>query len=171
MLADLTLVGCYNTSFTDPERRQNLMLKSAITNLQQMAFFGILENQSESQLLFERTFGAHFTKSFMQANATHAQEAEVTEDQLQRIIQLNRLDVELYDFAKQLFEARVLKALNGKSVVKENTNNHLLSEDKTRDFSRDELTHISDEDGDEEERGEEDDDDDDDDEDDDGYLQ
>lgn len=157
MLADLSLVGCYNTSFIDQERRQNLMLKSAVANLQQMAFFGLLENQSESQLLFEQTFGVRFTKSFVQANATHAQEAEVTEDQLERIIRLNRLDVQLYDFAKQLFEARVQKALSSKSMMKEDTSNYMPSEDKTRDFTRDELTHDSSEDGDDEENGDEDD--------------
>jgi Sulfotransferase family len=136
MLANLSIVGCYNTTlFTDQKQRRSLLLESAIANLKQMAFFGLLENQSESQLLFERTFGVHFTSNFAQANATHAQEAEVTEDQLNRIIQLNWLDVQLYSYAKQLFDVRVLKAVSNKNLITEDIEN----KEHMQDFTHDEL--------------------------------
>jgi len=46
MLADLALVGCYNTSYMPSlAERNHVMLASAKRNLAAMAFFGLTEHQ------------------------------------------------------------------------------------------------------------------------------
>jgi hypothetical protein len=46
MLADLALVGCYNTSYMPSHAERNrVMLASAKRNLAAMAFFGLTEYQ------------------------------------------------------------------------------------------------------------------------------
>jgi heparan sulfate 6-O-sulfotransferase HS6ST1 len=46
MLADLALVGCYNTSYMPSNAERNrVMLASAKRNLAAMAFFGLTEHQ------------------------------------------------------------------------------------------------------------------------------
>lgn len=45
MLADLTLIGCYNNSLMNKEERDRIMLASAKQNLLSIAFFGLTEFQ------------------------------------------------------------------------------------------------------------------------------
>nr|CAG4635084.1 EOG090X0E58 [Alona affinis] len=113
MLADLNLVGCYNStamtsSSSQQTERDRVMLQSAKHNLARMAFFGLTEQQSISQYIFERTFRLDFASPFEQSNATlsaHAM-AELTAKQLERVKQLNSLDAELYEYARQLLHDR-----------------------------------------------------------------
>ncbi|ESO09569.1 hypothetical protein HELRODRAFT_73819, partial [Helobdella robusta] len=112
MLADLTLVGCYDKSLMSEEKRNRLMLESAKRNLMSMEFFGLTEFQAELGFLFEFTFGIKFTKNFTQYEHTHAKESSISQDERRRIMQLNHLDVQLYDFAKHLFLARLNYALS-----------------------------------------------------------
>jgi len=108
MLSNLTLVGCYDHSaIPDSAERDRILLNSAVENLRQMAFFGLTERQSDTQFLFERTFGIHFRRRFVQFNNTHAHKADVTDDEVMAVRRLNRLDVALYQFANRLFEERV----------------------------------------------------------------
>ena len=108
MLADLSLVGCYNLSKMPEEERKQVMLRSAKRNLRRLAFFGLTEYQQDSQFLFEQTFKLNFTMPFDQLNDTRAgQELQfVTPQQMERIKQLNSLDLELYQFARDLFVQR-----------------------------------------------------------------
>ena len=108
MLADLTLVGCYNTSVMSPEERDVLLLASAKENLRKTAFFGILENQTVSQYLFERTFHLTFKRTFLQLNATRSSNTleDMDEESLQQIRQKNHLDVKLYEYALELLSQR-----------------------------------------------------------------
>ena len=108
MLADLSLIGCYNTSVMSPEERDTVMLASAKENLRRTAFFGVCENQTASQYLFERTFDLSFKKPFIQLYQTRSTFAlsGVAVADVQRIRELNRLDVELYEFAINLFNER-----------------------------------------------------------------
>ncbi|XP_025784359.1 heparan-sulfate 6-O-sulfotransferase 1 [Puma concolor] len=106
MLADLSLVGCYNLSFIPEGKRAQLLLESAKKNLRGMAFFGLTEFQRKTQYLFERTFNLKFIRPFMQYNSTRAGGVEVDEDTIRRIEELNDLDVQLYDYAKDLFQQR-----------------------------------------------------------------
>jgi len=45
MLADLSLIGCYNSSYMNQEERNRVMLASAKRNLLSIAFFGLTEYQ------------------------------------------------------------------------------------------------------------------------------
>lgn len=108
MLADLTLIGCYNSSIMSQNERDMLMLASAKENLRKTAFFGICENQTASQYLFEMTFGLFFKKPFIQLNQTRSSLvlSGLDEDNLQRLRRLNHLDMELYEYAVRLMTER-----------------------------------------------------------------
>ncbi|MEQ2172076.1 hypothetical protein GOODEAATRI_017329 [Goodea atripinnis] len=106
MLADLSLVGCYNVSTMSEDERWPVLLDSAKRNLKGMAFFGLTEYQRKTQYLFERTFNLQFIAPFTQLNGTRASNVEVHPETQERIRRLNRWDVELYDYARDLFLQR-----------------------------------------------------------------
>ncbi|KAM4732213.1 heparan-sulfate 6-O-sulfotransferase 2 [Anableps anableps] len=106
MLADLSLVGCYNVSAMSEDERWAVLLDSAKRNLKGMAFFGLTEYQRKTQYLFERTFNLQFIAPFTQLNGTRASSVEVPPETQQRIRQLNQWDVELYEYARDLFLQR-----------------------------------------------------------------
>ncbi|XP_045919025.1 heparan-sulfate 6-O-sulfotransferase 1-A [Micropterus dolomieu] len=106
MLADLSLVGCYNMSTVPEKKRAQLLLESAKKNLRDMAFFGLTEYQRKTQFLFERTFRLRFIRPFMQYNSTRAAGVDLDNATIQRIEELNELDMELYDYARDLFQQR-----------------------------------------------------------------
>ncbi|XP_061542382.1 heparan-sulfate 6-O-sulfotransferase 2 isoform X1 [Phycodurus eques] len=106
MLADLSLVGCYNVSAMSVDERWAVLLESAKRNLRGMAFFGLTEYQRKTQYLFERTFSLAFIAPFTQLNGTRASGVDVPAETQRRIRQLNRWDVELYEYARDLFLQR-----------------------------------------------------------------
>ncbi|XP_062820092.1 heparan-sulfate 6-O-sulfotransferase 2 [Anolis carolinensis] len=106
MLADLSLVGCYNLSVMPEEERNQVLLDSAKENLKRMAFFGLTEFQRKTQYLFEKTFNMSFIAPFTQFNSTRASSVDIDEATQARIEALNFLDVALYDYAKDLFLQR-----------------------------------------------------------------
>lgn len=106
MLADLSLVGCYNVSSMSELERRRVLLASAKANLRNMAFFGLTEFQRKTQRLFERTFALRFIRAFTQINGTRAAGVGISEEVRRRIECLNALDVELYEYAKELFLRR-----------------------------------------------------------------
>ncbi|KAK1163070.1 heparan-sulfate 6-O-sulfotransferase 2-like [Acipenser oxyrinchus oxyrinchus] len=110
MLADLSLVGCYNLSVMGEEQRSRALLESAKRNLKEMAFFGLTEFQRKTQYLFERTFHMRFISPFTQFNSTRATSVEVEPETQRRIRELNILDVELYEYARDLFLQRFQSA-------------------------------------------------------------
>ncbi|KAF7990823.1 hypothetical protein HCN44_000628 [Aphidius gifuensis] len=103
MLADLSLIGCYNSTLTKTEK-DSLMLQSAKKNLQAMPFFMLTEHQKVGQYSFEETFGMRFAIAFGQHNATLSAitMSTLTEKQLNEVKKLNNLDLKLYEFAKEL---------------------------------------------------------------------
>ncbi|XP_066515667.1 heparan-sulfate 6-O-sulfotransferase 3-B [Hoplias malabaricus] len=107
MLADLSLVGCYNLSSMNESERNPILLASAMRNLKNMAFYGLTEFQRKTQYLFERTFRLRFISAFTQLNSTRAANVELRQDVRRHIERLNVLDVQLYEFAKDLFLRRV----------------------------------------------------------------
>ncbi|XP_031560977.1 heparan-sulfate 6-O-sulfotransferase 1-B-like [Actinia tenebrosa] len=111
MLADLRLVNCYNITGIGPKKRDKIILKSAMRNLQSMAYFGLTEYQKESQYLFEKTFGVKFFRPFAQKAEDDTRAADVMTDiepaDIQRLKKLNIVDIRLYAFAKELFFYRV----------------------------------------------------------------
>ncbi|KAL2076560.1 hypothetical protein ACEWY4_027842 [Coilia grayii] len=106
MLADLSLVGCYNMSFMPEKKRAQILLESAKKNLRDMAFFGLTEFQRKTQYLFERTFRLRFIRPFIQYNSTRAAGVDLDNDTILRIEELNDLDMQLYDYAWDLFQQR-----------------------------------------------------------------
>ncbi|KAG7501919.1 heparan-sulfate 6-O-sulfotransferase 3-B-like [Solea senegalensis] len=106
MLADLSLVGCYNMSSMSELDRGHMLLASAKANLRNMAFYGLTEFQRKTQYLFERTFGLRFIRAFTQINSTRAASVGISEKVRWRIEGLNALDMELYEYAKELFLRR-----------------------------------------------------------------
>uniref|UniRef100_A0ACB8FIQ4 Heparan-sulfate 6-O-sulfotransferase 3 n=1 Tax=Sphaerodactylus townsendi TaxID=933632 RepID=A0ACB8FIQ4_9SAUR len=106
MLADLSLVGCYNLTFMNESERNMILLQSAKNNLKNMAFFGLTEFQRKTQYLFERTFNLEFISPFTQYNITRASNVDISESVRKHIEELNFLDMQLYEFAKDLFLQR-----------------------------------------------------------------
>ncbi|KAG5268710.1 hypothetical protein AALO_G00215560 [Alosa alosa] len=106
MLADLSLVGCYNMSTLPERKRAQILLESAKKNLRDMAFFGLTEHQRKTQYLFERTFHLRFIRPFVQFNSTRASGVDLDNGTIRRIEELNELDMQLYDYARDLFQQR-----------------------------------------------------------------
>lgn len=106
MLADLTLIGCYNRTYLPENERNTVMLRSAKENLKKMSFFGIFEMLHQSQFVFEKIFDFKFVKPILNTNESKSSNVTPTENQMQKIIQLNSLDIQLYEFARDLFVRR-----------------------------------------------------------------
>jgi len=134
MLADLTLVGCYNTSFMSSKDRDILLLASAKENLRRMAFYGLCEYQKVSQYLFESTFHLNFLQPFVQLNETHSSLTinKLSPELLSKIKQLNHLDIELYEFSKQLLFERFKKMKKIDENFEYNFNNLGISHQSTK---------------------------------------
>ncbi|XP_071111765.1 heparan-sulfate 6-O-sulfotransferase 3-B-like [Haliotis cracherodii] len=111
MLANLSIVGCYNTSTSGLtyDERHYLMLASAKENLRNMAFFGLTGHQNLSQILFEKTFNLNFITKFEDTPPSKTWSGRVNLSNVQRdkILHLNRFDVMLYQYARDLFFQRL----------------------------------------------------------------
>lgn len=81
-----------------------------------------------SQYVFEETFNLRFAIPFDQHNTTVSSSTlnHLTTQQKSKITQLNALDIELYEFAKQLLFQR-FERLKAKDVHFEERFNHLGS--------------------------------------------
>uniref|UniRef100_A0ACB8FX64 Heparan-sulfate 6-O-sulfotransferase 2 n=2 Tax=Sphaerodactylus townsendi TaxID=933632 RepID=A0ACB8FX64_9SAUR len=86
--------------------KRSSLLDSAKENLKCMAFFGLTEFQRKTQYLFEKTFNMNFISPFTQYNSTRASSVDIDEETQKGIEALNFLDMELYDYAKDLFLQR-----------------------------------------------------------------
>jgi len=109
MLANLRLVDCYNTTAMTPSQRDQVMLESAKANLRNTAFFGITAQQAKSQFIFEETFNLKFKVDFEELVEDQNSVSfipDVSAAEMQRIRELNSLDIELYDFAMKLLMER-----------------------------------------------------------------
>ena len=106
MLANLSLVHCYDLDALPRKSRDEIMLQSAKDNLRELTFFGITEYQRESQLLFETTFNMKFKTDFVQFDSGYAAHYDISDTQRQLVLARNELDMQLYDFAKELFFSR-----------------------------------------------------------------
>ncbi|VDK57213.1 unnamed protein product [Anisakis simplex] len=107
MLADLTLVGCYDRHAMDNKTRERIMLESAKNNLRNLAFFGLKERMADSQWMFEQLFQLRFTKDLSDWRRSKSNDTELTPQQLELIKAKNSLDMQLYAFAQKLFQKRL----------------------------------------------------------------
>ncbi|XP_059138998.1 heparan-sulfate 6-O-sulfotransferase 3-like [Physella acuta] len=110
MLANLSLVNCYNRTGLSKDFVDKTLLNSAKENLRAMEFFGLTEEQEKSQFLFEVTFGVLLAKRIMNDEFTRASHIDVNHTMLSVIKEHNDLDIELYKYARGLFTQRVMEA-------------------------------------------------------------
>ena len=133
MLADLSLVNCYNFSWSplfnpnvqNPKLLQNHMTKlemeaklvqSAKSNLLRMASFGLLSQYEDTQKLLSAALGLEFEKDLL-SRRTHSEKAVFEPDVLKRIEDVNKLDLELFKFATQIFKQRIQTLKSSSSVL------------------------------------------------------
>ncbi len=121
MLADFSQIGCntlkcmvMNNECSDELEKFNeqKILHSAKHSLLGLAFFGLAEHQKLSEYLFLKTFGEEkfrFSESIIDIKNTNAEKAIKGEagKYIERIKSRNHLDIELYEFAKEIFFKRV----------------------------------------------------------------
>ncbi|KAL1449919.1 hypothetical protein WDU94_002389 [Cyamophila willieti] len=103
-------VNCsHNLAVNRTKEPANVGLSQA--ELASMAYFALTEYQKIDQYVFEETFNMRFFVPFVQENATQSQHllAMLTQPQLNKIKQLNALDMELYEFARSLLMRRFEK--------------------------------------------------------------
>ena len=105
MLADWNLIPCEDV--VGLAAKESILLESAIKNLEEMAYFALVERQKESMLLFERTFGLHFKHPFKQRSRTN--KGGYSTEQLKQVEAANKLDMQLYKHADMVFSERLLK--------------------------------------------------------------
>jgi hypothetical protein len=84
-------------------------LASAKANLERAAFVGLVERFDDSLRLLTHTFGWRPVRRVERLNTSSGriQRTELPAHIIDRIIELNENDLELYEFAKRLFERRI----------------------------------------------------------------
>lgn len=113
-VADLETVLCFKKMALPREERERRLLESAKNNLKQFSFFGITEYQTESSVLFEKTFGLRFGEGLEQKPVSALNSAPMlstiwnSESTYNKIAAANHLDMQLYEYALELFAARLL---------------------------------------------------------------
>ena len=113
MLTDLESIGCYGNTLHPPEEKDRLMLASAKNNLRDFAFFGLTEYQNASRALFEYTFDVKLKLKAEQRALSSLHSAPILQrlwnnsKLYERIATVNKLDMQLYEYALQLFAERV----------------------------------------------------------------
>lgn len=116
-IADLETVHCFNKRAMPQQEREQMLLESAKENLRRFPFFGLTEYQVESSLLFEHTFGLRFTDKLGQRPVSELNSAPMlntlwnTPSTYDKIAAANNLDMQLYEYALELFNSR-LKAID-----------------------------------------------------------
>ena len=110
------MLALYNTDFnlcTLKNINQNIiLLENAKNTLKSFLFFALNEYQMYSKFLFEKSFGNglfKFDKEFRQSNVSIAEKYinYINESTINRIKELNYLDMKLYEYAKSLFFERL----------------------------------------------------------------
>jgi hypothetical protein len=134
MLSDLESLGCYGNKLHPPEEKARLMLQSAKDNLRNFAFFGLTEYQEETRLLFEKLFGIKLKLETQQRSMSALHSAPILQDLwnnselYNKIAEVNRLDMELYEYALELFTERV-KAVLGMEIDPDHVSDQIESMD------------------------------------------
>ena len=117
MLADLEAVHCFNMSAMSLEEREKRLLETAKKNIRGFSFLGLTEYMVETCHLFEKTFSmtfgilpepymslSEFRSGPLLVNLQHNPEL------YKAVMRRNHLDMQLYEFALDLFAERADKA-------------------------------------------------------------
>ncbi|XP_045200400.2 heparan-sulfate 6-O-sulfotransferase 1-like isoform X1 [Mercenaria mercenaria] len=108
MLADLNRSDCYR-NYLDRKaiyKRAIMWTESAKENLQQMPYFGFMEDTEASDKLFSHTFKMRFKVRSSNLRGRSSQ-IRITEEQFMKLVKLVELDIHTYLFAKDLFQSRL----------------------------------------------------------------
>ena len=112
-LADHDEATCWNKTRYTREERDQILLESAKSNLLKFSYFGITDFPSESSELFEKTFGVVLRnplKAMVPMNSRGGQflqSLSLDKKILTLIVENNRLDLELYEYAIEIFKKRI----------------------------------------------------------------
>ena len=113
-IADLEKVSCFNKNALSQEERDRQLLNSAKYNLKhRFSFFGLTEYEVESGLLFQETFGLKFRTMTVQKPVSELHTAPIlyslwnSNTTYHKIYQANHLDMQLYEYALDLFSSRL----------------------------------------------------------------
>lgn len=100
-----------NSTYECDEKTDEEMLEEAKRNLQSLTFFGLTEYPTYTQRLFARMFtnNLKLTGEYVQLKSAISDSLNEAQRKkfLKKIRKLNSLDLELYDFAKELFFKRL----------------------------------------------------------------
>ena len=115
MIADLEEVFCSEPNVTMSKKELEIkLLSSAKRNLKSMAFFGLAEYLKESAMLFEFQFDVKLRSEVHEKPLETQHYGLLLHDIVtsnrtlyNKIVQLNELDMELYQYALDLFSKRV----------------------------------------------------------------
>ena len=107
MLSNISAIDCdFKTVLSNSHTRKKL-LHIAKKNLESIAYFGMLEYPLQSQFIFEKTFDLTFDQPFQQWDTGFTIEFlksyKLSDSILNKIKELNSLDVALYHYAKSIF--------------------------------------------------------------------
>ena len=92
--------------FLSPTMSDEEMINEAKTNISKFRFIGLVERFEESLFLLCYTFGWKPIFNIRKLNVAPANTKNLSPETLEKIKQCNRLDVELYQYSKQIFESR-----------------------------------------------------------------
>ncbi|XP_067687105.1 heparan-sulfate 6-O-sulfotransferase 2-like [Haliotis asinina] len=108
MLANVSLDECLSTIRMTEKQCYDKMLSSAIDTLKHMPFFGITEYSYMTQLVFEETFRFKVLDKYVHPlhMETFMSFDNISRREVETIINLNKYDFLLYDYALELFFER-----------------------------------------------------------------
>jgi len=102
------MAGLSTTGTTGAEE-ESRMVSAAKENLRRCALIGLMERYEDSMLILRNTFPLGLGRMDRYSNSPHPKtgvQVEVTKEQTERIRVMNSADVELYDYARELFQSR-----------------------------------------------------------------
>jgi len=100
--------------FLSPNLSDDELIKIAKKNLLSSVFVGLVEKFEESLFLLHYTFGWKPKKANLRNNKSNTpiNQKEISNETLSKILDYNKLDIELYEYGKNLFEERYSSMVN-----------------------------------------------------------
>ena len=112
MLADLDKVYCLNSTAMIVEERERILLETAKESLKRLSFFAVSEYMVESGMLFEHRFNVKLGGPIKQKQLQHLHSSSLLYEiwtnttLFNTIVSNNKLDMQLYQYALNLFNNR-----------------------------------------------------------------
>jgi len=109
MLADLRSTKCSAFYHMSKNEKDRFLYNSATKVLGEMIFFALTEKPAESQFIFEKTFHVKFNNDWKLFDTGYSKEymKNVSSEDIQKIKDINYLDLKLYQFASNMFAKRL----------------------------------------------------------------